>query len=176
MGIPPGYGFKQLLFGPVANALVVQTESAGSGWRPERLYFRYTAWDKYRPIGEPGDLYSQESPFVHPSRPLVAYNCLKHYFFADGSGVEINAANWDSVKIFDLERGKEVESIDQQSVHLPAGIVSAWVADLVAFSEAGLFVKAGFSEHPSSMDYFVAALDVAERTLKPIVPLPASFM
>ncbi len=78
MGIPPGYGFKQLLFSPVANTVVVQTQSAGHNWRPERLYFRKAESDKYRNIGEPGDLTSQEFPFAHPSKPLLAYNSLQH--------------------------------------------------------------------------------------------------
>jgi len=73
MGIPSGYAFKQLLFSPVAGALVVQTQTAEKNWRPERLYFRHIDADKYRPIGQPGDLVSQDYPFLHPSKPLVAY-------------------------------------------------------------------------------------------------------
>jgi hypothetical protein len=82
MGIPPGYGLKELLFSPVANALVVQMQPSGGNWRPERLYFRHTTSDKYRPIiGEPDHLTSQEFPFVQPTKPLLAYNSMQHRFF-----------------------------------------------------------------------------------------------
>ena len=86
MGIPIGYAFKQLLFSPIANILVLQTCAAEDNWRPERLYFRQTVWDKYRLVGSPGDLVSQESPFVHPSKPLLAYNSLQHEFSLDAEG------------------------------------------------------------------------------------------
>jgi hypothetical protein len=61
MGIPPGYGFKQLLFSRVANVLVAQMQSAGNKWRPERLFFRHSALDKYQQVGAPADFHSQES-------------------------------------------------------------------------------------------------------------------
>ena len=73
MGIPPEYAFRQLLFSPVANALVLQVGSGRDNWRPERLYFRHSEWDKYPLIGNPGDLVSQDSPFVHSSRPLQLF-------------------------------------------------------------------------------------------------------
>ena len=64
MGIPQGYGFKQLLFSLVANALVLHTCSASDNWRPERLFYRHLAWDRYRIMANPDDLISQESPFL----------------------------------------------------------------------------------------------------------------
>jgi hypothetical protein len=85
MGIAPGYRFKQLLFSPAANALVVQAHSSGKHWRPERLYFRHVESDKYTSVGQPADLISQDSPFVHSSKPLLAYNCLKHRFSVIGT-------------------------------------------------------------------------------------------
>ena len=142
MGIPQGYGFKQLLFSPVASALVVQAESAEKNWRPERLYFRRLDSDKYNPIGQPGDLVSQEYPFLHPSQPLVAYNCLKHRFFADAAGEECHGADWDSVIIYNLQSGIEAHHINRDTLTLPQGIIDVWIATVVAFNDVGLFVKA----------------------------------
>ena len=103
MGIPQGYGFKQLLFSAAANALVVQTQSAEKNWLPERLYFRHIDSDRYSPVGQPSDLVSQDYPFVHPSKPLIAYNCLEHHFSVDAQGEEHHGADWDSLIIYKLE-------------------------------------------------------------------------
>ena len=176
MGIPSGYGFKQLLFSPVANALVLQTQSAGHNWRPERLYYRHTASEKYQNIGEPGDLTSQEFPFVHTSKPLLAYNSMQHRFTLDAQGGERHGGDWDSLKLFNLELGVEIDSINQDVLHLPTGVVRGWISRLVAFGDSGLFVQAGLSKDGSRMDYVVAELDLPQRILKPIAALPATFM
>jgi hypothetical protein len=176
MGIPPGYGFKQLLFSPAANTLVVQTQSAGKNWRPERLYFRHIESDKYKSVGQPADLISQDFPFVHPSKPLLAYNSLKHSFSVDAQGEERHGGDWDSVNLYNLESGVEVESINRETLTLPPGIVRGWISTLVAFSDSGLFVQAGFSKEGSRMDYVVAELDLTRHVLKPIVALPATFI
>jgi hypothetical protein len=176
MGIASGYGFKQLLFSPVAKALVVQTQSAGHNWRPERLYFRPVASDKYRNIGEPGDLISQEFPFLHSSKPLLAYNSMQHRFTLDPQGEERHSGDWDSLKLFNLESGVEIDSVNQDTLHLPPGIVRGWISRIVAFCDSGLFVQAGLSKDGSRMDYVVAELDFAQRALKPVAVLPATFI
>jgi hypothetical protein len=131
MGIPSGYGFKQLLFTPVAHALVVQTQSAEKNWRPERLYFRHIDASQYTPIGQPGDLVSQEYPFLHPDKPLIAYNCLKHQFSVDAQGDERHGADWDSLNIYNLQTGMGVEQINQETLSLPPGIARGWISTLV---------------------------------------------
>ncbi len=176
MEIPAGYGLKQLLFSPAAKVLVVQTQSGGANWRPERLYFRHGDWDKYLPVGTPGDLISQESPFVHQSKPLLAYNSVQHLFTVDAEGEERHSGDWDSLKIFDLENQIEVVSIDPKTLQLPPGITRAWICEVVAYGDFGLFVKAGSSSGQFPMDYFVAELDIRDRTFKPLVSLPAVFM
>jgi hypothetical protein len=176
MGIPPGYGFQQLLFSRVINTLVVQTRSRDHNWRPERLYLRKATSDTYRSIGAPGDLTSQEFPFVHPSKPLLAYNSMQHSFTLDAEGKERLGGDWDSLKVFDLESETEIASVNRDTLHLPNGFVTGWISSIVGFCDAGLFVKAGLSEDRSRLDYFVAEVDFAQRTLRPIVALPAVFM
>lgn len=176
MAIPPGYGFKQLLFSSVANALVVQTQSAEKTWRPERLYFRHIDSDKYKPVGQPGDLVSQDYPFVHPSKPVVAYNCLKHRFSVYPQGEERHSADWDCLTLYNLESGVVVEQINPDTLTLPPGIVRGWISTIVAFSDAGLFVQAGLSKDSSRMDYVVAELILLQHALKPVVALPATFI
>jgi hypothetical protein len=93
MGIPQGYGFKQLLFSPVANSLVLQTCSAMDNWRPERLFYRRLDWDRYRIIANSDHLISQESPFLHSSKPLLAYVSKQHQFLLDEEGKESHFGN-----------------------------------------------------------------------------------
>jgi hypothetical protein len=176
VGIPPGYGFKQLLFSPIAKALVVQVESVGPSWRPERLYYRHNDSEKYQLLGDPHYLSSQESPFIHQSKPLLAYNSLRHNFSVNSEGEERHSGDWDALKIFDLERGVEAHSIDRETLKLPASVTRGWICEVVAYGDSGLFVKVGLSKNSVSMEYFVAELDVMQNTLAPIVVLPAAFM
>jgi hypothetical protein len=175
MGIPPEYAFKLLLFSSVANTLVLQICSARDNWRPERLYFRHSQWDKYRLIGNPRDLLSQESPFVHSSKPLLAYTSIEHSFSPDEDGRERHHGNWDSLQIVSLEDGVTIRSTSQDTLRLPAGFTRGWICEIVAFGDAGLFVKAGLSKNETSFEYFIAELD-ATGMLKPIVELAAVFM
>ncbi len=80
------------------------------------------------------------------------------------------------LKIFDLQRGTEIHSVDKVALRLPANITRGWICDIVGYSDSGLFVKAGLSKNSISMEYFVAKLDVMQKTLAPIVILPAAFM
>jgi hypothetical protein len=176
MGIPPGYGIKQLLFSPVADALIVQAESGASNWRPERLYFRRTSFHKYEPIGEPDELDSQETPVVHPSKPLIAFNCLKHIFTIDAQGDERHGGDWHSLKIFNLELCCETDSISRETLRFPADVVKAWITGLVSFSDRGLFVSAGLLRPSSRVDYFLAEVDPQLRSLLPIAPLAGVFL
>jgi hypothetical protein len=176
MGIPLGYGFRRLLYSPAAKSVIVQAESSEKNWRPERLYFRHEASDKYNPVGEPGDLVSQDYPFLHPSKPLLAYNSLKHRFSVDATGEERHSGDWHSLNLFDLASGLEVNSITEEKLTLPPGIETGWVSMIVAFSEAGLFVQAGLSKESSRMDYFIAKIGLSTHVLTPIVALPATFM
>jgi hypothetical protein len=175
MGVPAGYGFKQLLFSPVANALVLQTCSASDSWRPERLFFRHLTWDRYQTIGKPDDLISQESPFLHPSKPLLAYVSMEHKFSMDEEGQELHHGNWHGLHIVSLDRGSETQSVSEESIILPAGTTRGWICEIVSFGDSGLFVKAALSKNESVVEYFVAELD-AGQNVKPIAKLPAVFM
>lgn len=175
MGIPVGYVFKQLLFSSAANTLVLQACSASESWRPERLYFRHIEEDQYRPIGVPHDLVSQESPFVHSSKPLLAFISNQHKFIVDGEDREGHYADWCSLTILNLEDGSEIQSVDDANLQLPTGTKHGWICGIVAFGDSGLFVKAALSKSESFVEYFIAELD-ATMSLKPVTALPAVFM
>lgn len=174
MGIPPGYGFKQLLFSPKANAVVLQAQSAGNNWRPERLYFRLGDSVKYKPIGQPDALESQEFPFVHPSKPLLADNCLRHMFSLDPQGEERHSADWHSLKVYDLDSGVDIDFVNPDTIVWPQGTVRGWISNIVAFTDSGLFVQAGLEGN--RIGYFIAEVGMPTHVLKPVVELPATFM
>jgi hypothetical protein len=175
MGIPQGYGFKQLLFSLVANALVLHTCSASDNWRPERLLYRHLAWDRYRIIANPDDLISQESPFLHSSKPLLAYVSTQHRFSLDEEGKECHSGNWHGLYIVNLEKGSETQSVSEESITLPVGTKRGWICEIVSFGDSGLFVKAALSKNETVVEYFVAELDDAQN-VKPIATLLAVFM
>jgi hypothetical protein len=179
VGIPPGYGFKQLLYCPAANVLVVQTQSWSNSWRPERLYFRDIGAPRYTAIGTPTDLVSQEFPVVAISRPLLAYQSNVHTLELDGQGIERHGASWKSVTVFDLKARNELDVIDTQLVRFPEGVSDAWISSLLSFGESGdiLHVVAALSRDGRlSFEYQVAELDLKTRVVRPLATLPAVFM
>jgi len=176
IGLPAGYGFKQLLFSPAAKALVIQAQSAASNWRPERLYVRKLNSDRYEPIGQPDDLTSQDYPFLHSSKPLLAYNSMQHHFSMDAQDEERHSADWESLRLYDLESSVEVNCMNAENLTLPPGIVRGWISRLVAFCDSGLFVQAGLSKDGSRMDYVVAEIDFLNHILTPLAALPATFI
>jgi hypothetical protein len=155
--------------------LVLLACSASDGWRPERLYFRHTEQGQYQPIGICDELVSQEFPFVHPSKPLLAYVLFRHEFTVDEQGEDRHSGSWHALQVVSLESGAEVQSVDEATIRLPAGTVRGWVCEIVSFGDSGLCVKAALSSNESSVEYFIAELD-ASQNLKPVAALPAVFM
>ena len=77
MGIPPGYGFRQLLFSPVTSVLVVRAQSSGINWRPERLIFATLSWTNTTPLDSPLTSYRKTSPLCilqNRCSPTTAWN------------------------------------------------------------------------------------------------------
>jgi hypothetical protein len=112
---------------------------------------------------------------VHSSKPLLGYISIEHSFSADEEGRERHHGNWNSLQVVSLENGATIRSTTHDTLRLPTGFASGWVCEIVAFGEAGLFVKAALSKTESSFEYFVAELDAAEM-LNPVLQLPAVFM
>jgi hypothetical protein len=164
LGISPGYGFKQLLFCPSANALVVQAQSATSSWRPDRLYFRQVTAERYDPVGT-DYLFSQEDPVLAPSRPVLAYRANVHSFALDAAGVERHSAKWDSIRVFDLHARAETCVVSARTIQFPDGVTNGWISGLLAFAENEngdvLHVVAGLSRNgDQSMDYYLSELNL----------------
>jgi hypothetical protein len=126
-------------------------------------------------IGDPGDLMSQAHPFLHPSKPLLAYISEQHEFSLDEEGKESHFGNWHGLHVVSLEKGQKMRLVNKESITLPMGTKRAWICEFVPFGDSGLFVKAALSKNESEVQYYIAELDAAD-TIKPIAALPAVFM
>jgi hypothetical protein len=178
MGIPPGYGFKKLLFCDQANLLVAHTQSL-KNWRPERLFGRPIGSERYHSIAPPAEMISQDDPVLSPSHPLLAYNTMLHTLRLDGGGNELHGAAWEAVRVIDLRADTETHFIDRETLHLPDRETEVWVSQLLAFGERPetLHIVAAFKRHDSSfMEYYVAELHLQSGLVRPLVNLPAAFL
>ena len=178
MGIPQGYGFKQLLFCPSANKLVVHAESVRH-WRPERLYIRHLSSDRYELVDSPADMISQEHPVVSNSKPLLAYNALLNKFDVNEEGEERHYGEWESLNIVNLAAPSELRRLAPNTIRFPEGVDDGWISSILSFNDAAtsLNVIAGISRNKRlSMEYYVCDLDLETGVLRPITILPAAFM
>lgn len=178
MGIPAGYGRKQLLFCPAAETLVVQVESVGN-WRPERLLMRAITSERYTPVGSPADMVSQEDPVVSNSKPLLAYNGMLHKFDIGPEGEERHFGEWESLKVIDLIAGSEAATIDRQSIHFADGVTDGWISSILSFageSDALHVVAAMSRDRRQTMEYHLSELHLQSGVLHSIANLPAIFL
>ncbi len=178
MGIPAGYGFKQLLYCSIADTLIVQTQPV-QGWRPERLYARKQQEERYAPIGLPGDLISQDDPVVCAGHPLLAYNTMSHSFRADAEGKELHGANWEAIRVVDLSTRQETHVVDRETLHLADPETEVWISQVLSFAQnaESLHVVAAFSRDKGlTTNYYVAELHLPTGLVRPIAQLPAAFL
>jgi hypothetical protein len=132
IGIPPGYGFKRLLFNPPTQTIIVHVEAVRH-WRPERLYLRSVASERYTAIGSPGDMISQECPVTSNSQPLLAYIAIRHKFDVDAGGEERHSGNWESLNLVNLMDGTDRSMVDFRTIGFPTEVTRGWVASLLSF-------------------------------------------
>jgi hypothetical protein len=178
MGIPSGYGFRNLLYCVAADVLIVQTQPL-QGWRPDRLYARPIGAERYEPIGSPDELVSQDDPVVSCAQPLLAYNTMRHSFRPDEEGNELHGANWEAIRVLDLRTRTEAHVIDQETLHLPDRNLEVWITSVLGFADSHecLHVVAGFSrEYPANISHYVSELHLPTGLVRPIVNLPATFL
>ena len=177
MGIPAGYGFKHLLYCAAADTLIVQTQPL-QGWRPERLYARKVQDERYRPIGSPEKLVSQEYPVTCPGHPLLAYNTLTHSFRSDEEGNEQHGADWQAVRVIDLVTQAESFVVDRETLHLADLETRVWISSLLSFTDHSdcLHVVAAFTRNQAAVNHYVSELHLPSGLVRPIAQLPAAFL
>ena len=176
MGIPAGYGFKNLLYCAAADTLVVQLEPL-QGWRPERLYLRSNGSEQYDLLGEPEEMISQDDPVVLCAHPLLAYNTLRHSFSNDAGGAELHGADWEAVHVFDLRSKAETHVVDRETLHLPDQNIDVWISRVLGFADHEcLHVVSAFSRDKLLMNYYVSELHLPTGLVRPLVNLPAAFL
>lgn len=177
MGIPAGYGFRNLLYCSPADALIVQAQPR-HGQGPFRLYARRAGGDRYEPILATHESISQEDPTVLCSHPVLAYNTLHHTIESGEAGNEWPGANWEAVRVLDLRSMTETHVVDRETLHLPDRNLDVWIARLLGFADSHecLHVVAGFSRDKTTINYYVSELHLPTGLVRPMVNLPATFL
>ena len=177
MGVPAGYGFKNLLYCAAAETLIAQLQPL-QGWRPERLYVRSNGSERYEPLGTPEEMVSQDDPIVLCSHPLLAYNNLRHSFSSNEEGEELHGGKWEAVRVFDLRSRTEKYLVDRETLHLPDRNLEVWVSSLLGFADHEcLHVVAAFCrEFPYNINHYVSELHLPTGLVRPMVNLPATFL
>ncbi len=178
MGIPHGYGLRNLLFCARANILVVQARPT-DGWRPDRLFVRPVSGERYQPLGTPAEMVSQEDPVLSSAGPLLAYKTEVHSFRIDEKGNELHSANWETTRVLDLSTGSETHVVDRETLHLPDSNTEVWVSRLLSFAERAdtVHIVAAIRHRDAYVvDYYISELHLSSSLVRPLAPLPAAFL
>ena len=161
-GIPPGYSWKNLLYNPASETIVIEMACTGRGHLPmSRLFARRKDAEVYEQIGQPGDDLSYEAPVTCEKHPIVVFNSIKW----EGSG-----GNPDGVYLFNLITKELTLCLAKDTFNDAERRLSSWISTLVSLSDDGqtLYLKIGM--HPFSrsgvVDYYLASVGLADKKLQ----------
>jgi len=162
-GIPAGYRWKNLLYNPASDSIIVEMARTNTGHLPmSRLFTRHKDAAAYERVGNPADDVSYESPVTCEKQPIVIFNSMK---WAGGGG------NPDGVYTFDL-RTKELKvCVAKDALIIPEPHLRSWILTLVSLSDDGqtLHVKVGIEKPVSGsgvVQYYLASLGLADNKLE----------
>ena len=162
-GIPTGYRWKNLLYNPASESVVIEMTRTDTGHLPmSRLFTRHIGGEFYEQIGNPPDDVSYESPITCESQPIVIFNSVK---WAGGGG------HPDGVYSFDLRTKELSVCIPKDSLIIPEPHLRSWILTLVSLSEDGetLYLKIGIEKSVSEggvVHYYLASLTLGDKRLK----------
>jgi hypothetical protein len=176
-GIPPGYGFAQLLYNPPSGILIIELcHGTSQQFLPNRLFLRHKDAEGYRHLGMPEETCSQESAVTSPGQPTLFFNSNRLKIQGDRVSGE-----WDGLYSVDLEKLAIVRCASQETLKLPPPYNDCWVTNLLSLSADGevLYLTIGLCEMSGStrqkIAYYLAQFEVATRTLQTISKLRAAF-
>ena len=176
-GIPPGYGFSQLLYNPPSGIQIVELcHGVSERFHPNRLFVRLKGAEKYEQLGMPEESCSQESAVTSPGQPILFFNSNR--LTIDGDRV---SGNWDGLYSVDLETLTIVRCASKETLKLPVPYNDCWVTNLMCLSADGklLYLTIGMCEMTGStgreIAYYLAQFDMETRNLETISRLRAIF-
>jgi hypothetical protein len=172
-GIPAGYAWPRLLYNPASKTLILEMHGAGKEFLPTRLFMRHKDSEAYQQIGNPAEDVAYESPVTCDKKPIVVFNSLKW-------DKERNGGDWAGVCCFNLNTKELTVCACKETLVVSEQHTRAWVSALVFLSDDGqnLYLNIGIekpSRSGSVVNYHLARLNMADKTLELVSPLRDTF-
>lgn len=184
LGLPRRSRVRQLLFNPVAGALIALIQARGGENSPvSRLYWRKKSERRYRQLGKPKANVSYDSPAVAASTPFLFFNVTKYTKLNPSVVVgarklqprQLWAGDWVGVYQADLRNGTVRTVLEQETLRQLTGAHRAWITNLVAGwrDGRGLYCVVGLLAGPGTqgqggVDYYLCGIDLVRRRLTKI--------
>ena len=191
--------FKNLLFNPVTESIVVWGQTKHSDPSVHRLYFRKKTENEYHPLGSSETTVTFESPVMCWAAPFLFFLAMKYVKFETeslkrGEKTPLTSwgGDWIALNLADLRTGEVKSVFDPNHLKTVSPNARAWVASLISVSPDGknLYCKIGF-ERPvnetkyiegvgnvpitSHTDYYLCNLEVETRNIDKITLLKDVF-
>jgi hypothetical protein len=161
--IPAGYRWKNLLYNPASESIIIEMARTDTGHLPmSRLFTRHKDAEAYEQIGDPADDISFEGPVTCEKQPIVVFNSMK---WAGGGG------DPDGVYAFNLSSKKLTVCVAKNALNIREPHLRSWIFSLVSLSDDAqtLYLKVGI-EKPASgggvVEYYLASLALLDKKLE----------
>jgi hypothetical protein len=161
-GIPRGYRWKNLLYNPASERIIVEMARTDTGHLPmSRLFTRHKDAEAYELVGDPADDVSFESPVTCERQPIVIFSSTRW----EGGG-----GDHDGVYMFNLLSKELKICVAKDTLNIPGPHVRSWVSTLVSLSDDArtLYLKVGIQAVSGGgiVDYHLASLDLVNQKLQ----------
>jgi len=162
-GIPAGYRWKNLLYNPASESIVIEMARTDTGHLPmSRLFTRRKDAAVYEPVGNPSDDVSYECPVTCEKQPIVIFNSIK---WAGGGGTP------DGVYLFNLKTKELTVCIAKDALMIAEPHLRSWILALVSLSDDGqtLHMKVGIEKPVSGggvVEYYLASFALLDKKLE----------
>ena len=162
-GIPAGYRWKNLLYNPASESIVIEMARTDTGHLPmSRLFARHKDAAVYEPVGNPADDVSYECPVTCEKQQIVIFNSMK---WAGGGG------NPDGVYLFNLKTKELTVCIAKDALMIAEPHLRSWILALVSLSDDGqtLHMKVGIEKPVSGggvVEYYLASFALLDKKLE----------
>ena len=162
LGIPRGYRWKNLLYNPASERIIVEMARTDTGHLPmSRLFTRHKDGEAYELVGDPADDMSYESPVTCERHPIIVFSSTKW----EGGG-----GNHDDVYMFNLLTKELKVCVPKDTLNIPEPHLRSWVSTLVSLSDDArtLYLKVGIQTVSVGgiVDYHLASLDLVNQKLQ----------
>jgi hypothetical protein len=161
-GIPAGHRWKNLLYNPASESIIVEMARTDTGHLPmSRLFTRHKDAAVYEQVGDPAADVSYQSPVTCERHPIIVFSSTKW----EGGG-----GNHDDVYMFNLLTKELKVCVPKDTLNIPEPHLRSWVSTLVSLSDDArtLYLKVGIQTVSVGgiVDYHLASLDLVNQKLQ----------